>query len=195
MFHWSLFEISIKKLFTLLFHLKGSLTKRPNSKIFLPLSFVLLLTEPYLTGKSETQQRKSETDNDCELIENPLYSSKIEPQETRDKETVFTTPSLVTTTDKPPVKTPSNVNKINPFDAEMGVTLETGVSQGIVTQERGVTPEIQVEAEGSYSKPNPPSSLLLTQKLSHSSSDINFEGESQQVRIVSTHVFVKNTWL
>lgn len=75
------------------------------------------------------------------------------------------------------------------------MTLETGVSQGIATQERGVTPEIQVEAEGSYSKPNPPSSLLLTQKLSHSSSDINFEGESQQVRIVCTNARIREEYV
>ncbi|XP_046973007.1 phosphatidylinositide phosphatase SAC2 [Vanessa cardui] len=100
------------------------------------------------------QQRKDE--NDCDLIENPLYSSKIEPHE----EIVETSTSIVK--EKQSLKTPSNAAKKNPFDTE------------------SVTPEIQIESDGSSNKPAPPNSLMLSQKLSQSSGFINFE-ESQNV--------------
>ncbi|KAL0811443.1 hypothetical protein ABMA28_009844 [Loxostege sticticalis] len=127
------------------------------------------------------QPHQTEAENDCDLIENPLYSSKIEPQE---KQAVFDPTNLVTTTvDKQNAKTPSNVNKINPFDVEMSTT--------------GTTPEIQVEGESSYSKPAPPNSLLLSQKLSHSSNDINYEDAQQEgvnfhVRSNSQHEITLN---
>ncbi|KAL4708609.1 hypothetical protein ACJJTC_014217 [Scirpophaga incertulas] len=102
-------------------------------------------------GKGTGQNEKTENENDCDLIENPLYTSKIEPQE---KVEVFEPCPITAGPVDKPLKTPSNVNKINPFDAELSIT-----------------PAIQVED----SKPNPPTSLLLSQKLSHSSSDINYE--------------------
>ncbi|XP_063834532.1 phosphatidylinositide phosphatase SAC2 isoform X2 [Ostrinia nubilalis] len=124
---------------------------------------------------STSQPQATEPENDCELIENPLYSSKIEPQE---KEAVFDPTQLVPTTiEKQNIKTPSNVNKFNPFDTEMGTT-----------------PEIQVESE-SY-KPAPPNTLLLSQKLSHSSNDINYEdlpeGVNFHVRSNSQHEITLN---
>ncbi|XP_047539879.1 phosphatidylinositide phosphatase SAC2 isoform X3 [Vanessa atalanta] len=100
------------------------------------------------------QQRKDE--NDCDLIENPLYSSKIEPHE----EVVETSTSIVK--EKQSLKTPSNTAKKNPFDTE------------------SITPEIQIESDGTSTKPAPPNSLMLSQKLSQSSGFINFE-ESQNV--------------
>ncbi|KAL0861018.1 hypothetical protein ABMA27_009543 [Loxostege sticticalis] len=127
------------------------------------------------------QPQQTEAENDCDLIENPLYSSKIEPQE---KQAVFDPTNLVTTTvDKQNAKTPSNVNKINPFDVEMSTT--------------GTTPEIQVEGESSYAKPAPPNTLLLSQKLSHSSNDINYEDAQQEgvnfhVRSNSQHEITLN---
>ncbi|RVE44068.1 hypothetical protein evm_011305 [Chilo suppressalis] len=106
-------------------------------------------------GKSGTSQ-KDEVEIDCDLIENPLYSSKIEPQE---KE-VYEPSALITSpVEKQPLKTPSNVSKFNPFDVETSRT-----------------PEIQVESDGG--KPVPPHSLMLTQKLSHSSNDINYEEQT-----------------
>jgi phosphatidylinositol 4-phosphatase len=104
-------------------------------------------------GKGVGQQQKSETENDCDLIENPLYTSKIEPQE---KEQLFQPSTIVTDhTEKQSLKTPSNINKFNPFNAD------------------SKTPEIQVESEGA--KAAPPSTLVLSQKLSHSSSDITYD--------------------
>ncbi|XP_050357404.1 phosphatidylinositide phosphatase SAC2 isoform X2 [Nymphalis io] len=100
------------------------------------------------------QQRKDE--NDCDLIENPLYSSKIEPHE----EVVETSTSIVK--EKQSLKTPNNTAKKNPFDTE------------------SITPEIQIESDGTCTKPAPPNSLMLSQKLSQSSGYINFE-ESQNV--------------
>ncbi|CAH0721208.1 unnamed protein product, partial [Brenthis ino] len=103
------------------------------------------------------QQRKDE--NDCDLVQNPLYSSKIEPHE----EVVEASTSVQT--DKQTLKTPSNNTKRNPFN-------------------ESITPEIQVESENS--KPIPPNSLMLSQKLSQSSGYINFD--DQNVPGVNFHV-------
>ncbi|XP_049880526.1 phosphatidylinositide phosphatase SAC2 isoform X2 [Pectinophora gossypiella] len=126
-------------------------------------------TQHYI-GKSNT---KTDTENDCELIENPLYSSKIEPQENQVNQELVAT-ELVSTSEKQTLKTPSNVRKTNPFDVE------------------SKTPEIQVD-----SKPLPPNSLVLTQKLSHSSSDINYDEKDQSdvnfhVRSNSQHEITLN---
>ncbi|VVD00679.1 unnamed protein product [Leptidea sinapis] len=102
-------------------------------------------------------QRK-ETE-DCDLIQNPLYSSKIETHES---------PSAPAPQEIPTLKTPMTAKK-NPFDNET------------------ITPEIQVDFD---SKPNPPNSLMLSQKLSQSSSHIyeeNQEGVSYHVRSNSQH--------
>lgn len=61
----------------------------------------------------------------------------------------------------------------------------------------GTTPEIQVEGESSYAKPAPPNTLLLSQKLSHSSNDINYEDAQQEgvnfhVRSNSQHEITLN---
>ncbi|XP_045780758.1 phosphatidylinositide phosphatase SAC2 isoform X1 [Maniola jurtina] len=108
------------------------------------------------------QQKKDE--NDCDLIENPLYSSKIEPHE----ETVEA--SIPISTEKQTLKTPSNNFKRNPFDSE------------------SITPEIQVEMDGTFNKPAPPNSLLLSQKLSQSSGYINFDEGSNIAEGVSYHM-------
>ncbi|XP_052745117.1 phosphatidylinositide phosphatase SAC2 [Bicyclus anynana] len=108
------------------------------------------------------QQKKDE--NDCELIENPLYSSKIEPHE----ESIE--PSLPVATEKLTLKTPSNNVKRNPFDSDI------------------ITPEIQVINDGSFNKPAPPNSLLLSQKLSQSSGYINLEEGSNIAEGVSFHM-------
>ncbi|XP_013165616.1 PREDICTED: phosphatidylinositide phosphatase SAC2-like isoform X1 [Papilio xuthus] len=115
-------------------------------------------TQHYIGNKST--EEKNETENDCELIQNPLYSSKIEPNEVN--EIVQHVPE---TTERLPVKTP-NIPKRNPFDIETK------------------TPEIQIEG---FVKPTPPNTLLLSQKLSHSSSDINYEDDqtSQEVYVRS----------
>lgn len=102
-------------------------------------------SQHYIGGKASA---KSETD-DCDLIENPLYSSKIEPHDMTDSVT-SEFPERQT------VRTPSSVTKRNPFDGE------------------APTPQIQIEPGP---KPTPPSTLLLTQKLSHSSSDVNYEDD------------------
>ncbi|XP_034837444.1 phosphatidylinositide phosphatase SAC2 isoform X2 [Maniola hyperantus] len=107
------------------------------------------------------QQKKDE--NDCDLIENPLYSSKIEPHE----ETVETSAPI--STEKQTLKTPSNNFKRNPFDESR-------------------TPEIQVEMDGTFNKPAPPNSLLLSQKLSQSSGYINFDEGSNIAEGVSYHM-------
>lgn len=126
--------------------------------------------EPTLDNFENTQHyigkpgQNSETDNDCDLIQNPLYSSKIEPNDTQQ---VFIPSEIVTNVDKQASKTPCNVNKINPFNIDSSKT-----------------PEIQVD--GSYEKPAPPSSLILTQKLSHSSNELNFE--DSQSESVNFHV-------
>ncbi|CAG4978667.1 unnamed protein product [Colias eurytheme] len=101
------------------------------------------------------QQKKDETD--CELIENPLYSSKIEPH---DEAPTVSTPSKQT------LKTPLSTKK-NPFDNE------------------NITPEIQIESD--Y-KPTPPNSLILNQKLSQSSSHINFDETQKSPEGVNYHV-------
>lgn len=116
--------------------------------------------EPTLDNFENTQhyigQKPKEKDDDCELIENPLYSSKIEPSETSEIEPKQSS-AFATTSEKQTLKTPSNINKRNPFDTESR------------------TPEIQVESASGFSKPAPPNSLLLSQKLSHSSNDINYD--------------------
>lgn len=120
-------------------------------------------TQHYIGKVGQTEE------NDCDLIQNPLYSSKIEPNEQVQFELV------PTTSEKQTIKTPSNINKKNPFDVE------------------SKTPEIQIECDGS--KPNPPSSLVLSQKLSHSSSDITYEeteGVNYHVRSSSQHEIALN---
>ncbi|XP_013142093.1 PREDICTED: phosphatidylinositide phosphatase SAC2 isoform X2 [Papilio polytes] len=116
--------------------------------------------EPTLDNFENTQhyigkKDNNDTENDCELIQNPLYSSKIEPEVTE----IVQIPEI---TERPPVKTP-NIQKRNPFDAD-------------------TKPEIQIE---SFVKPIPPNTLLLSQKLSHSSSDINYDDENSQVHVRS----------
>ncbi|KAI5645604.1 inositol phosphatase domain-containing protein [Phthorimaea operculella] len=118
--------------------------------------------EPTLDNFENTQHyigktQKTDTENDCELIENPLYTSQIQPTEEKDKTDFVTTE--FSATEKQTLKTPSNIKKTNPFDAE------------------SVTPEIQVESCGSKLQPN---SLVLSQKLSHSSSDINYDENTQE---------------
>ncbi|KAF9408064.1 hypothetical protein HW555_012126 [Spodoptera exigua] len=136
--------------------------------------------EPTLDNFENTQHyigkpaQKTEADNDCELIQNPLYSSKIEPQDTQD----FIPTEIVTNVEKQASKTPSNVNKINPFNIESSKT-----------------PEIQVD--GAFAKPAPPNSLMLAQKLSHSSNELNFddsqsEGVNFHVRSNSQHEITLN---
>lgn len=105
------------------------------------------------------QQRKDE--NDCDLIQNPLYSSKIEPHE----EVVEASTSVGQ--EKQTLKTPNNTAKKNPFDTE------------------SITPEIQIESEAA--KPVPPNSLMLSQKLSHSSGFINFEDNQNVPEGVNYH--------
>ncbi|XP_022827359.1 phosphatidylinositide phosphatase SAC2 isoform X1 [Spodoptera litura] len=136
--------------------------------------------EPTLDNFENTQHyigkpaQKTEAENDCELIQNPLYSSKIEPHDTQD----FIPSEIVTNVEKQASKTPSNVNKINPFNIEASKT-----------------PEIQVD--GAFAKPAPPSSLMLAQKLSHSSNELNFddsqsEGVNFHVRSNSQHEITLN---
>ncbi|XP_041985567.1 phosphatidylinositide phosphatase SAC2 [Aricia agestis] len=91
-------------------------------------------------------QKKKEDDYD--LVQNPLYSSKIEPH---DEVETNSEPA-----EKQTLKTPSSSKK-NPFDSE------------------SITPEIQVDSVPA--KPVPPSSLVLNQKLSQSSGFINFEDD------------------
>ncbi|XP_072934408.1 phosphatidylinositide phosphatase SAC2 [Epargyreus clarus] len=132
--------------------------------------------EPTLDNFENTQhyigdKKKNEAENDCDLIENPLYSSKIEPSE---QEVFVPVPTQSTTVT---VKTPSNLSKKNPFD------LETK------------TPEIQVESDNGYTKPVPPNTLMLSQKLSHSSNDVNYEETSEvnfHVRSNSQHEITLN---
>ncbi|CAK1541007.1 unnamed protein product [Leptosia nina] len=109
------------------------------------------------------QQKKDE--NDCDLIENPLYSSKIEPS---DDVQAATSPP-----EKPALKTPQ-ITKQNPFDLESA-------------------PEIHIDTD--Y-KPVPPNSLVLSQKLSQSSShifdDSTPEGVNYHVRSNSQHEITLN---
>ncbi|XP_047035991.1 phosphatidylinositide phosphatase SAC2 isoform X2 [Helicoverpa zea] len=136
--------------------------------------------EPTLDNFENTQHyigkpgQKTDAENDCELIQNPLYSSKIEPHDTQ----VFIPSEIVTNVEKQASKTPSNVNKINPFNIDASKT-----------------PEIHVE--GAFSKPAPPNSLVLSQKLSHSSNELNFddtqsEGANFHVRSNSQHEITLN---
>lgn len=141
--------------------------------------------EPTLDNFENTQhyigkpEQKSEAENDCELIQNPLYSSKIEPPPTDPQ--VFIPSQIVSNVDMQASKTPSNVahiDKINPFNMESSRT-----------------PEIHVD--GAYAKPAPPNSLLLSQKLSHSSNELNFddsqsEGVNFHVRSNSQHEITLN---
>uniref|UniRef100_A0A2A4JFU2 SAC domain-containing protein n=1 Tax=Heliothis virescens TaxID=7102 RepID=A0A2A4JFU2_HELVI len=136
--------------------------------------------EPTLDNFENTQHyigkpgQKTDAENDCELIQNPLYSSKIEPHDTQ----VFIPSEIVTNVEKQASKTPSNVNKINPFNIDASKT-----------------PEIHVE--GPFAKPAPPNSLVLSQKLSHSSNELNFddtqsEGANFHVRSNSQHEITLN---
>ncbi|XP_063369181.1 phosphatidylinositide phosphatase SAC2 [Cydia amplana] len=130
--------------------------------------------EPTLDNFENTQHyigSQQKEKDDCELIQNPLYSSKIEPNEQFDPSVVITTP-----VEKQTIKTPSNINKKNPFDLEADTC-----------SNHSKTPEIQVENESEYSKPLPPNSLILSQKLSHSSSDITIDNTSLQADGVNYH--------
>ncbi|CAG9118852.1 unnamed protein product [Plutella xylostella] len=99
--------------------------------------------------------QKTEPDNDCDLIENPLYSSKIEPSEpAQDYDT-----GLVMKFDSTSSKTPMTSVKRNPFD-------------------ESTSPRPEITIDSVSSKPAPPSSLVLSQKLSHSSSDLDNQGMS-----------------
>ncbi|XP_068625713.1 phosphatidylinositide phosphatase SAC2 [Battus philenor] len=119
-------------------------------------------TQHYIGKKSA--EDKTETDNDCELIENPLYSSKIEPNDVTE-----ICPEVVETTERQTLKTPSNITKRNPFDTDTSKT-----------------PEIQVDP--GFTKPTPPNTLLLSQKLSHSSNDVNYEEDQGSQEGVNYHV-------
>ncbi|CAG5014048.1 unnamed protein product [Parnassius apollo] len=124
-------------------------------------------TQHYI-GKSSGEEKKGETENDCELIENPLYSSKIEPNDVPDSIPGVTT-DVTETAERQTLKTPSNITKRNPFDTDSSKM-----------------PEIQVDPD--QTKPTPPNSLLLSQKLSHSSSDINYDDEQSAQDGVNYHV-------
>lgn len=131
--------------------------------------------EPTLDNFENTQHyigkpNSSGNENDCELIENPLYSSKIEPNDNQEVFIANETPPAVNLP-----KTPTNIGKVNPFNSERA-------------------PEIQIETEGS-GKPAPPNSLMLSQKLSHSSNDVNYgesDGVNYHVRSNSQHEIVLN---
>lgn len=128
--------------------------------------------EPTLDNFENTQHyigktQKTDVENDCDLIENPLYSSKIESNDDSKTQDVFVTTDIVANIDKQTSKTPVNVNKINPFNIESSKT-----------------PEIQVD--GANAKPAPPNSLLLTQKLSYSSNELNYD--DSQPNSVNYHV-------
>ncbi|KAI8423060.1 hypothetical protein MSG28_014146 [Choristoneura fumiferana] len=144
---------------------KGSLSDGMSSDYSSDDEHRTNIFEPTLDNYENTQHYIGETshqkdrENDCELIQNPLYSSKIEPSETFDP-----TVAIASTVEKQSIKTPSNISKRNPFDLESGAV-----------SNKSRTPEIQIENEGVFSKPIPPSSLILSQKLSHSSSDITYE--------------------
>lgn len=143
---------------------KGSLSDGMSSDYSSDDEHRTNIFEPTLDNYENTQHyigeasQQKDRENDCELIQNPLYSSKIEPSETFDPTVV-----IASTVEKQSIKTPSNISKRNPFDLESDA----------VSNSR--TPEIQIENEGVYSKPIPPTSLILSQKLSHSSSDITYE--------------------
>lgn len=162
---------------------KGSLSDGMSSDYSSDDEIRTNIFEPTLDNFENTQhyigQKPKEKDDDCELIENPLYSSKIEPNETSDIEPKQSS-AFATTSEKQTLKTPSNINKRNPFDTESR------------------TPEIQIEPASGFSKP-PTNSLLLSQKLSHSSSDINYddsmvhgEGVIGHVRSNSQHEITLN---
>lgn len=150
---------------------KGSLSDGLSSDYSSDDEIRTNIFEPTLDNFENTQhyigQNPKEKDDDCELIENPLYSSKIEPNETSEIEPKQSA-AFATTSEKQTLKTPSNINKRNPFDTESR------------------TPEIQVESASGFSKPQ--NSLLLSQKLSHSSSDINYDDSMVQGEGVSCHV-------
>ncbi|XP_030025853.1 phosphatidylinositide phosphatase SAC2 isoform X1 [Manduca sexta] len=168
-----------KKIFTLGHHKsdnkkKGSLSDGMSSDYSSDDENRTNIFEPTLDNFENSQHYigkvEQKDENDCELIENPLYSSKIEPSENP----VFLHTEVV---QPKQLKTPSHVNKINPFDSEMK------------------TPEIQVEHENH--KPTPPNSLMLSQKLSHSSNDVNYdenqaEGVNYHVRSNSQHEITLN---
>lgn len=152
-----------------------------RTNIFEPTLDNFEMTQHYI-GKT---QKKDE--NDCDLIQNPLYQSKIEPnEETIEEITPHPVPSL---------KTPSNISKINPFNDVVGDIPDRGIEEEIGLQDLSiaisVTPEIQV---GDTYKPNTPHSLMLSQKNSHSTNDINYEEvtESFHARSNSQHDITLN---
>lgn len=152
---------------------KGSLSDGLSSDYSSDDEIRTNIFEPTLDNFENTQhyigEKPKEKDDDCELIENPLYSSKIEPNETSEIEPKQPS-AYATTSEKQTLKTPSNISKRNPFDTE------------------SITPEIQVETASGFSKHQPPNSLLLSQKLSHSSSDINYDDNVVQGEGVNFHV-------
>lgn len=101
---------------------KGSLSDGMSSDYSSDDEIRTNIFEPTLDNFENTQHyigktTKQNPENDCELIENPLYSSKIEPSENQEvvsAETVKTATSSQNQT----LKTPSNVSKRNPFDSE-----------------------------------------------------------------------------
>lgn len=120
---------------------------------------------------------------DCDLIENPLYSSKIEPNETENNcasDSGLVMEKVDNVDSKKTSKTPISTKK-NPFDTQL---LDSETSSV-----RSRTPEIQVDsAEAGFSKPTPPNSLFLSQKLSHSSSDLTIDSQSLPIEGVNFHV-------
>lgn len=169
-----------------------------RTNIFEPSLDNFEMTQHYI-GKT---QKNDSGDNDCDLIQNPLYQSKIEPRE-ETMEEVAINPAPLT------LKTPLNTNKVNPFNDRGTRTIndigtskndiglyDLGSSKNDITGSNDIgtskTPVIQVESD-TY-KANPPSSLLLSQKLSHSSNDINYEDstESHHARSSSQHDITLN---
>lgn len=147
--------------------------------------------EPTLDNFENTQhyigkelQQKTEQD-DCDLIENPLYSSKIETVDTNEAIEMLPESSLTSQVFDEPKrtgKTPISIKK-NPF-------LESDCSI------RSRTPEIQVDSADDFKHRNsPPNSLLLSQKLSHSSSDVTLDTQPDvnfYVRSNSQHEITLN---
>lgn len=147
--------------------------------------------EPTLDNFENTQHylgklvQDSSEQEDCDLIENPLYTSKIEPTEIADDvpETSKQMAQVLDKDVKRSVKTPIGP-KMNPFDTNTEMF-------------RSRTPEIQVDQPETSYKPAPPNSLGLSQKLSHSSSDVTIdsigvEGANYHMRSNSQHDITLN---
>lgn len=146
-----------------------------RTNIFEPTLDNFEMTQHYI-GKTPKNE-----ENDCDLVQNPLYQSKIEPSEDIVDE-------ISPNTAPPALKTPINTNKVNPFNDTRSQDFMSSNS----SISRPKNPEIQVESE-TY-KTNPPNSLILSQKHSHSSNDVNYEdiSENHHVRSNSQHEITLN---